>query len=48
MTLLDRLEGDQLTNDLELLKEWESRPMKVVQQYILADYEEYRKGTIMR
>jgi len=48
VTLLDRLEGDQLTNDLELLKEWESRPMRVVQQYILADYEEYRKGTVMR
>lgn len=48
VTFLDRLQGDQLTSDLRLLKEWESRPMRVVQQYILADYEEYQKGSGMR
>lgn len=45
VSLLDRLEGDQVTDDLGLLKEWEARPMRVVQRYIQADYEEYQKDT---
>ena len=41
VTLLNRLEGDQVNSTAQQLAEFEERPIKAVVKYVLTDYKQY-------